>query len=143
MIVKDGKILLTKEFREEVKDYDYRLPGGKVFDTLVEYNKFVDSGIDILPVAQEAAKKEAREEVGLVPSEIKHIYTSVCGATVVWDLYYFEVSKFEELPTQSLEDGEDIKPDWYTFDVAKQMAFSGKMSEDRSVAVLLRYLANL
>ena len=140
LIIKDKKILLTKEFREEVKGYDYRLPGGKVFDTLVTYNKFIETGNNVLPIAMEAAKKEAREEVGIVPTETKHIYTSVCGATVVWDLFYFVVSKFEELPTQSLEDGEDISPEWFTFEEAKQMALSGKMSEDRSVAVLLRFL---
>ena len=39
LIICDGdKILITKEFRREVNVEDYRLPGGKVFDTLKEYN---------------------------------------------------------------------------------------------------------
>ncbi len=140
LIVKDDQILLTKEYREELKDFDYRLPGGKVFDRLVEYNRFVESGGDILQVALEAAKKEAREEVGIETIDIKHIWTSFCGATVVWDLYYFVVSQFTTLQAQSLEEGENIKPEWHSFKEAKQLALSGKMSEDRSVAVLLRFL---
>ncbi len=31
IIVKDNQMLITKEFRGELDDYDYRLPGGKVF----------------------------------------------------------------------------------------------------------------
>src|ERR1041384_1882054 len=32
-----GEILMTKEFRKEQGKYDYRLPGGKVFDDLESY----------------------------------------------------------------------------------------------------------
>ena len=43
LIICDGdKILLTKEFRRELDTRDYRLPGGKVFDTLKEYNDHRD-----------------------------------------------------------------------------------------------------
>lgn len=36
LIMKDGQgnILLTREFRRELSKFDYRLPGGKVFDSL-------------------------------------------------------------------------------------------------------------
>lgn len=141
LIIRSGdKILLTKEYRSETGNYDYRLPGGKVFDTLEEYNRFLSTGQDILPQAIKAAKKEAREEVGIEVEEIAHLWTSINGATVVWDLLYFEVSKFKELEHLSLEEGENIKPEWIPFEEAKQLALSGKMQEDRSVAVLLRYL---
>jgi len=33
-----AKILLSREYRSELDRYDYRLPGGKVFDTLAEYH---------------------------------------------------------------------------------------------------------
>lgn len=42
LIVRSGdKVLLTKEYRTETGNWDYRLPGGKVFDTLEEYNRFL------------------------------------------------------------------------------------------------------
>ena len=37
-------ILLTKEFRQELDGWDYRLPGGKVFDSLDEYEAFRAGG---------------------------------------------------------------------------------------------------
>lgn len=33
------QILLSKEFRYELNNWDYRLPGGKVFDSLNDYKK--------------------------------------------------------------------------------------------------------
>ena len=48
LIIKNNKILLTKEFRTEVNSYDYRLPGGKVFDTLAEYRRARESNTNIL-----------------------------------------------------------------------------------------------
>ncbi|MFH1398767.1 MAG: hypothetical protein ABIG95_01515 [Candidatus Woesearchaeota archaeon] len=38
IILNDHKMLLTHEYRHELNGYDWRLPGGKVFDTLDEYN---------------------------------------------------------------------------------------------------------
>ncbi|MEI8091899.1 MAG: hypothetical protein WCG98_06930 [bacterium] len=51
--------MLTKEFRKELDDFDYRLPGGKVFDTLNEYNEHRD---DIANYALTAVKRECEEE---------------------------------------------------------------------------------
>ena len=48
LIVKNNQMLITKEFRSELDDFDYRLPGGKVFDTLDEYDKHLND--DILPL---------------------------------------------------------------------------------------------
>ncbi len=33
----DNQILLSKEFRYELNDWDYRLSGGKVFESLNDY----------------------------------------------------------------------------------------------------------
>lgn len=55
------KLLLTREFRQELQDWDYRLPGGKVFDTLEEYSKFRDSGGDmVLELAKRRRKKAGK-----------------------------------------------------------------------------------
>src|SRR5262245_50284096 len=41
VLLTDGKnILLTKEWRVEIHAWDYRLPGGKVVDSLKEYLKY-------------------------------------------------------------------------------------------------------
>jgi ADP-ribose pyrophosphatase len=136
---KAQKILLTKEYRHELDDYDYRLPGGKVFDSLDEYNAFLASGQDILEPATKRAKIEAKEETGIIAESPKHFYTSVNGATVVWDLLYFIVDDWEQAE-QELEAGEDIVVTWLSYEEVKKSALK-HMSEDRSAAVLLRWLS--
>ncbi len=42
LVVRDGRILLVKEFRTEHDGFDYRLPGGKVFDSLRDYKRAFD-----------------------------------------------------------------------------------------------------
>ena len=137
--VEAKKIILTKEYRTELKSYDYRLPGGKVFDALSEYNEYLETEKDILESAIERAKIEAREETGIIAEDIEHIHTSVNGATMIWDLFYFVISKWTQ-SHQELEAGEDISIEWVRFDQAREYALSGQISEDRSVAVLFRWL---
>jgi len=137
LIIKDGKMLLSREFRTEVGGYDYRLPGGKVFDTLEEYRKH--AGKDLTKFAVEAVIKEVKEEVGLITKSPKLIKISHAGATVVWDLFYFEITDFKE-GSQNLEEGEDITSNWYALKEVKQFCLYGKISEDRSVAVILSYI---
>jgi len=100
IIAKDGKLLLLREYRYELKREDYRLPGGKVFDAL---ESFVSFQGDILNAAEDALKKEAEEEAGILVEPFSFLGKSLCGATIEWDLYYFEVSQFKQLPSQKLE----------------------------------------
>lgn len=134
------KLILTREYRHELDDYDYRLPGGKVFDSLDEYNEFLETSKDIIEPATRRATIEAKEEAGIIADDVKHFYTSVNGATVVWDLLYFEITKWQQAD-QDLEQGEDISVEWVDFEEARQYALN-HMSEDRSAAVLLRWLDN-
>jgi 8-oxo-dGTP pyrophosphatase MutT (NUDIX family) len=139
IIPKGETILLTKEFRHELDGYDYRLPGGKVYDSLDEYNEALATGVDIDASAKQAAMKEAREEVGIEVKDISFFHKSVCGATVVWDLFYFVVKNFVE-GEQALEHGEDITFEFYDREKVKMMCLDGSVSEERSALVLLRYL---
>ena len=135
-------ISLTREHRYELGGYDHRLPGGKVFDTLDEYNTFLDSGHDILAPAKDKALAEAEEEVGLKLLDAEYFHTSVCGTTVKWDLIYFVSTEWEEAD-QKLEIGEKISRVELSFEEAKELALSGGMSEERSALILLRYLSSL
>lgn len=143
IIIKDGRLLLTREYRYEVDDYDYRLPGGKVFDSLADYHQVLENDQDVLLFAREAAIKEANEETGLVVKEIEHLETISAGATVIWDLFVFIVKDFVVDPVgQKLEEGEDIDVYWKTFEEVKEMCLKGEIKEDRIVGVLLKYLIN-
>lgn len=137
IIINNNKILLSKEYRYELNDYDYRLPGGKVFDRLEDYSECNKQ--DILKYATNAVKKECFEEVGLKVKSPKLLHISKAGATIVWDLYYFLITDFKQ-EEQHLEDGEIIDFNFYTFEEIKNLILNNKMSEDRSVGVLLKYI---
>ncbi len=140
MVVMNDSILLTKELRHELGAYDFRLPGGKVFDTINDYLPFVDA--DIKRNVEDAVIKELIEETGIIAHKIRHIHTSQCGASIIWDLHYYEISQFEynEGGAEN-ESGEIIYPEWKTFQEVEQMCLNGQISEDRTVAVLLKYLS--
>ena len=139
VLLPENKILLTKEYRTYLKGYDFRLPGGKVMDSLEEYNTFLASGDDMKEKAREAAIKEAREEVGLIVDDLELFAISKCGASVEWDLYYFVVKSFTQCE-QALEHGEDITPAPTSPDEVKTMCLDGRIQEDRSALMLLRFL---
>lgn len=143
---KEEKILMTREFRTELNDWDYRLPGGKVFDEFLSYSKYLNNEDELMQKIREAVTLESKQEVGLITNadRMKMFYKSVAGASVIWDLYYFEITEFENSSSgQELEEGEEIDaPIWLTFDEVKEMCLNGKVNEDRSVAVLLRYILN-
>ncbi len=136
----NGGFLISKEERYKL-GLDYRLPGGKVFDSLTEYNEFLlkNNSEELVVKAKEAAIKEAKEEVGIKPLEINLFLKSSCGGSFEWDLYYFIVEQYEEVG-QNLEEGEEIEPAEVSAEELKELALSGQMQEDRSVAVILKYL---
>lgn len=133
-------VLLTKEHRYELGADDYRLPGGKVFDTLEVYNRYLQRGEDVMVPACEKAVQEAKQEAGVQLQSPEHYHTSVCASTIEYDLYYF-VCKGWTRGEQELEHGESIEVVELNFDEARELALDGSMSEERSALVLLRYLS--
>lgn len=138
IIVSDGRrILLTREFRHELRQYDYRLPGGKVFDTVAEFRADTQG---TLAAAAEAVVRECLEETGIRPLSPRHIHTSVAGGTVIWDLLYFFADAFEDSGQTDDREGEIAGHAWVAVEDVRQMCLDGRISEDRSVAVLLRHI---
>lgn len=136
-----NKILLSKEFRYELNDWDYRLPGGKVFDSLEDYKKSIFND-DVLEHVEKTVPKEVLEEVGLIISNPKLIKISHDGAGVIWDLYYYEITDYEINKTGAqLEENEIIEGFvWKSFDEVIQLCINQEIHEDRTVAVLLSYI---
>lgn len=144
LIIEDeeNRILITKEYREELGAWDYRLPGGKVFDSLDEFEKHRASGVDILEPAKSQAIHEGREEAGIDIEELELFKKSVLGATVQWDLFVFHVTSWKKHANgQQLEAGEQIEADdWYTYDEIERMILEGDMSEGRIALILLQWI---
>lgn len=138
IICDETRFLITKEFRKELNDFDYRLPGGKVFNTLSEYNEKKN---DIETYALAAAKNECKEETWLIAEDIALHYISHAWATIERDLYYYIVKKFTPNDKgQELELWENITVEWKTKQELLTLIKSWAMHEDRSVGVVLKYL---
>ena len=134
----EGKILITREQRHETGNVDLRVPGGKVYDKLTEYNKALEAKVDIAEAAKAGAIKEAAEETGLNIKNPELITIATAGATIDWDLYYFLVRDYDELPDgQQLGLGEDIEVTWMDQNEIRVAIAKGQMQEWRSVGVLL------
>lgn len=137
------KILLSKEFRYELDKWDYRLPGGKVFDSLEDYKESLEKG-DILKHVEETVPKEVLEEVGIIVKDKNLIKVSHAGASVVWDLYYYEINDYEiSYDGPKLEENEFVDGYvWKTYDEIIDMCTKHEINEDRTVGVLLSYILN-
>lgn len=136
-------ILFSKEFRYELNDWDLRLPGGKVFDSLDAYKESLRIG-DVLDHVELTVPKEVLEEIGLIVKNPKLIKISNAGAGVVWDLFYYEITDYEVSENgPKLEEEEVINGYvWKTFDEIVELCASNQIQEDRTVAVLLTYILN-
>jgi ADP-ribose pyrophosphatase YjhB (NUDIX family) len=137
-----GELLLTKEFRRELQNWDYRLPGGKVFDSLDEFENFRATGEDISMAARKKATEESVEEAGIQINELEEFKRSTLGATVEWDLFVFEAKTWQPAEDgQWLEDGEEIEADnWFTYDEVAEKILKGEMQEERIALILLQWI---
>lgn len=135
------KILLSKEFRYELDKWDYRLPGGKVFDTLDLYKEAIARN-DVQKYVDESVAKEVLEEVGLIVKSQKLLKISHDGAGVIWDLFYYEIKDYvESLDGAHLEENEFVEGYvWKSFDEIIKMCIEQKINEERTVGVLLSYI---
>jgi len=143
LVVQSGKILLQKEYRLENDLEDWRLPGGKVMDGFKEYELYLEKDMPEAMVL-EAGKRELREEARLEAKHVSLIKKSICGASVAWDLYYLLVTEFEKIQfDHHIETEEIIGHEWKTFDEVRELCKNGSISEDRTVAVLYKYIESV
>lgn len=135
------KILLSREFRYELNTFDFRLPGGKVFDNLADYKASLERG-DVLENVEKTVPKEVLEEVGIIVNKQNLLKISKDGAGVIWDLYYYEISDYEiSSDGPQLEENEIVEGFvWKSYDEIVVLCQNQQIHEDRTVAVLLTYI---
>lgn len=135
-------ILMTKELRREAGGWDFRLPGGKVFDTLVELDVFREEGKDVSEKALIAAKRENEEEAGVTDGLYELVEISKAGASVEWDLYYYLVTnaRIEEAKLTEDEKG-DIETVFVSPKELFEKLLKREIKEGRSADILWWWLA--
>ena len=141
LVVQSNKLLLTYEYRYELDSWDYRLPGGKVFDTNISYCSETPSSL-IMNNVVDALKRELREEANIEIQNYSLLNVSHCGLTVEWDLYYFLVNQFNCSSNKTIQKSEYeyIQNLWVDFSTALDLCLSGAVSESRSAYEIIRYI---
>lgn len=140
-----GEILLTKEFRSELNAHDFRLPGGKVYDTLSEYLAVREDPDALQTAVLRAARLEAKQETGVDEiHDLSLLSKSAAGASVEWDLYYLtgDIGGMSEQELEEDEKERGIDVGFYTKEQVLEMLKTGDIAEDRTVGVLFKYLSN-
>jgi len=151
IIIRDNKILLNKERRLELvlgsnnsntsSHVDWRLPGGKVFDSFDEYEQYLGKEIPWKKIIA-GARKELQEEAHLDTNNLEIFDKSVCGSSIEWDLYYYVARDTQEFHLSDHNEGEEIEEStWFTFSEIETMCKRGDIQEGRSVAVLMKFIS--
>lgn len=144
LIMRENSILLNREYRYELDAWDYRLPGGKVFDTLKEYKQCADSS-ELEEKIYRQLRTELREEADIDVHDAAFLRVDSLGFRIQWDLYYFLVRDFEILPSFYSQDYrkskyEFIEHRWVSPEESIQICLNGQMRESRSAYTLMWFL---
>lgn len=146
IITSNDQILLNREYRYEFNEWDYRLPGGKVFDSFIDYEKAINNN-SIFDCIKNGLSREIFEETGLLAKKFELFYKSILGFTVEWDLYFYIISEFEESTKYNdnnirKNEFEFIDHCWMDYNKVFDYCVQGKISEERSSNALMRFIIN-
>jgi 8-oxo-dGTP pyrophosphatase MutT (NUDIX family) len=122
-----AQVLLTHEYRHELRERDWRVPGGKI-----------DSG----ERPENAARREFREEAGHEADTLRFLWATTPDSTVRYRRYFFLATGLREVEA-AREPGEDLTVHWIPLDDACDKALKGEVREEISALALLRVRSEL
>ena len=125
LFVKDGKVLLVRQFRYAYGKSIYEIPAGKI-----------DSGEEPLC----AAARELEEETGDCPKLVHMIdlYPSPGYTDEVIHIYKAVSAEFAK---QNLDDGEFLNTEFIGIEEVMEMIDKGEINDAKTVAAIYKYLA--
>lgn len=124
LCVREGKVLLVKQFRYAFGEEIYEIPAGKL-----------NVGEDPLL----SAVRELKEETGVEAKEVELIYTIYPTPGYSMEkIYIFNVLGFED-GEQVLDDGEFLNVEWMPLEEAYEKVASGEIRDSKTIIALLHY----
>ena len=125
LCVKDGKILLVKQFRYPYKEEVWEIPAGKINDG---------------ETPEQTAIRELEEEAGLIATKIEKmfdIYPTPAYTTEIIRIYHaLEVKKGKV----NLDQDEVLSAHWFTKGQIKQMIANGEICDAKTLIALLKMI---
>lgn len=125
LCVKDGKVLLVKQYRYAYQEEIYEIPAGKL-------NAGEDPAL--------TAARELKEETGMEAKEIKHLFTlyPTPGYTNELLRIYYAIEPKEG--EAQLDEGEFLNVEWMPIDEVLAKIESGEISDAKTIVAVQWYL---
>ncbi len=125
LIVRDGKVLLTRQWRLLIDGLSWEIPGGKV-----------DEG----ETPEAAAARECLEETGLWCKVLKPLIEFLPGLDISHNpTHVFYTEDFEETGEAHSDPGEVLQLEWVPLERCISMIFSGEIQESLSMISIMIY----
>ena len=128
LVVKDGKVLIVRQYRYAYDEVLIEIPAGKI-----------EKGED--PLA--TAKRELKEEAGLIGLNFKQL--TVLYPTPGYTnekLYVYFCNDFEN-GTIDLDEDEFLEAEWIEFDALYKMVKDGVVKDAKTVYAVLSYACKI
>ena len=124
-VLDDGRILMVRQYRNALERYTLEIPAGKL-------DASDEPGLS-------CARRELEEETGYKTDDLERLIT--LRTTVAFCNEKIEIYVAKDLiPShQHLDEGEYVDVKAYTVEELKEMIFTGKIEDSKTIAALLAY----
>lgn len=121
LCVKDGKILLVKQYRYAFNKEIIEIPAGKI-----------NEGEN----PQETAMRELEEECGIKAKKVDLIYTMYPSPGYTEEVVYIYKAEGIEKGQTHFDEDEDIESFWVETEKAKEMVKSGEIADAKTIIAI-------
>ena len=127
LYVKEGKVLLVRQYRYAYSESIYEIPAGKL-----------DKGEE--PI--KAAARELEEETGLIAKELKLLYVMYPSPGYTNEkIYIYQAISVREAIARP-DEGEYLDAEYISLDKVKEMLANGEIKDAKTIIALQAYFLN-
>ena len=124
LYVKDGKVLLVRQYRYPYAESIYEIPAGKL-----------DKGEEPIKTAM----RELEEEGGLIAEELKLLYVMYPSPGYTNEKIYIYQALSARETTAHLDEGEYLDAEYVPLEKVKQMLLNGEINDAKTIIALQAY----
>jgi ADP-ribose pyrophosphatase len=127
LYVKEGKVLLVRQYRYPYAESIYEIPAGKL-----------DKGEE--PI--KTAIRELEEEGGLIAEELKLLYVMYPSPGYTNEKIYIYQALSARETTAKLDEGEYLDAEYIPLEKVKEMLANGEICDEKTIIALQAYFLN-